>query len=104
MRVLGVVLLATLAIATAHLVRVVSIGVAYTAKMLCPGVFVAGRDPHPVLADWQVEDLAILRHVSVSVHPAERSVTATALGLISRQAAYRPGLGRALVGDGPHGG
>jgi CubicO group peptidase (beta-lactamase class C family) len=81
-------------------VRLASIGVAYKAKMLCSGVFVSGRDPQTVLADLEVDDLAMLRHVNVSTDRATRSVTATILGIVTRRAVFRDGLGGALALDG----
>jgi CubicO group peptidase (beta-lactamase class C family) len=81
-------------------VRIASIGVAYKAKMLCSGVFVSGRNPQAVLADLEVDDLAMLRHVNVSMDRATRSVTANVLGLVTRRAVYRDGLGCALSHDG----
>jgi CubicO group peptidase (beta-lactamase class C family) len=77
--------------------RMASIGVAYKAKMLCSGVFVSGRDANEVLADLEVDDLAILRRVGVSIDRSMKTVTADVLGLIERRAAYREGLGCALV-------
>jgi CubicO group peptidase (beta-lactamase class C family) len=96
----GLVLLVVLGVALDHTARLASIGVAYKAKMLCSGVFVSGRDPQDVLADLEVDDLEILRHVDVSVDRAEKSVTATIMGIVRRQAVYRGGLGCALVLDG----
>lgn len=80
--------------------RILAIGVAYKAKMLCDGLFVSKRDATAVLADLEVDDLAILRHISVSTDTGARSVTASALGVVRRRAVYRDGLGCALALDG----
>jgi CubicO group peptidase (beta-lactamase class C family) len=80
--------------------QIVSIGVAYKAKMLCSETFVARREPATALADLQIDDLAILRHVHAAADTNDRFVTASALGLVTRRAVYREGLGCALVLDG----
>jgi CubicO group peptidase (beta-lactamase class C family) len=98
-RIAGLALLAVLGAALDRAVRLASIGVAYKAKMLCSGVFVSARDPQNILADLEVDDLAMLRHVSVSMDRATRSVTATILGIVTRWAVYRDGLGCALAFD-----
>lgn len=93
----GLSLVVALALGPDYAVRVASIGVAYKAKVLCSGVFVSGRDPQEVLADLEIDDLAILRHVDVSIDRTMKSVTASALGVVRRQAVYRERLGCALV-------
>jgi CubicO group peptidase (beta-lactamase class C family) len=83
--------------------QLVSVGTAYTAHLLCSGVFVAGRAPQSILdADLAADDLAVLRHISTDVDVASRQVSAKAFGLARRTAIYREGLGCALVyaGDG----
>lgn len=69
----------------------------YAAKNMCSCVFVAGRSPESVLA----EDLAFspIRYARVRVDRAERSVTSTILGLASRKAVFREGLGCTLLVD-----
>lgn len=98
--VVGLVLIATIVAGMTHATRMVSVGVAYKAKMLCSEVFVAGRDPREVLADLEVDDLALLRYVTVSIDPNSKSVTTTALGIIKRQAVYHEDLGCTLLFDG----
>jgi hypothetical protein len=78
----------------------VGVGVGHTAKTLCSGVFVSGRDPAAVRGDLQRDDLALLRYVDTAVDSTRHSVTATALGVLARRAVYREGLGCALVLDG----
>lgn len=80
--------------------RIISVGVAYKAKMLCSDVFVAGRDPREVLADLEVDDLALMRYVTVSVDRTGKSVTTAALGIIKRKAVYHEGIGCTLLFDG----
>jgi CubicO group peptidase (beta-lactamase class C family) len=99
-RISGLVLLVVLGVVLDRAVRLASIGVAYKAKMFCSGVFVSGRDPQGVLTDLEVDDLAILRHINTSMDRATRSVTATILGIVTRRAVYRDGLGCALALDG----
>lgn len=74
------------------------IGTAYKAKILCSGVFVAGRDAAAVEAeDLAADDLAPVRWLRARVNPADRSVTASLCGLARRTARWRPGVGCALV-------
>lgn len=99
-RISALALLVALGVASYYAARLVSVGVAYKAKMLCSGVFVSGRSPRAVLTDLEVDDLAMLRHVDATLDRATKSVTATILGLVTRQAVYRDGLGCALALDG----
>jgi Beta-lactamase len=100
-RAIGTVLVLALVLGTWRAaVPILAIGVAYKAKVLCSGMFVSGRNPGVVLAELQTEDLAILRHLEVSVDSAARSVTASGFGIVRRRAVYREGLGCALALDG----
>jgi len=81
--------------------QTLAIGVAYKAKMLCSGVFVSGRQPEAVLAEIQVDDLAPLRYIDGTVDRDAHTATARALGLLTRQALFRPGLGCALLLNRP---
>ena len=93
-------LLVTLGVSLTYASRLASIGIAYQAKMVCSGVYVSGRDPQEVLADVDIDDLALLRHVNVSIDRRAQSVTATLMGAVTRRAVYRDGAGCALVFDG----
>jgi CubicO group peptidase (beta-lactamase class C family) len=95
----GLAVIVILGVALDRAIRLASIGAAYKAKMLCSGVFVSGRDPQALLADLEVDDLAMLRYVSASIDRASGSVTATLLGIVTRRAVYRDGLGCALAFD-----
>jgi hypothetical protein len=79
------------------------IGSAYTAHMLCSGVFISGRTPASVIAsDLTADDLAPLRYVSAHVDTGAHRVTAQVFGLATRTAVYRDGLGCTLTeDDGP---
>jgi CubicO group peptidase (beta-lactamase class C family) len=77
--------------------RAAGILVAYKAKQVCSGVFVAGRDAAAVIDELEADDLELLRYVDASVNPAAKAVTASTLGLITRTAAYRGSTGCALV-------
>jgi CubicO group peptidase (beta-lactamase class C family) len=65
------------------------------AKVLCSGVFLAGRNPEEVIKD----DLAgfPLSLGSYTVDKADSSVTATVWGMALRKAVYRHGLGATLL-------
>lgn len=78
--------------------KLISIGVAYKAKILCSGVFVSKRNPESVLnSDLAVDDLAILRHIDAKIDRVTQTSAASFLGLINQTAAFRPGLGCTLV-------
>jgi CubicO group peptidase (beta-lactamase class C family) len=84
-----------------HASALISIGVAYKAKVLCSGVFVSMRSPESVVSsDLVVDDLAILRHIDVKIDHASQTSAASFLGLINQTAAFRPGLGCTLVFEG----
>ncbi len=78
--------------------RLASIGTAYTAKILCSGIFVSHRDPQSLLGtDLAADDLSILRHIDARVDRDSREVMATLFGLAKRKAVYREGRGCTLV-------
>jgi hypothetical protein len=92
------VLLALAGAGAYHLWQVLQIGTAYTAKVLCSGVFLAHRDPEAIRReDLAVDDLAPLRHVHAEIDREAGRVTASFLGLVRRQAVFRPGLGCTLA-------
>jgi CubicO group peptidase (beta-lactamase class C family) len=68
---------------------------AYGAKVVCSGVFVAGRDKEKV----KREDLASfpISLASCVVNEKDSSVTASVCGVAKRKAIYRRGLGATLV-------
>ena len=81
--------------------RLVSIGAAYKAKVICSGMFVSHREFRSLLdTDVSADDLAVLRHIDVRVDRNSRAVTAEFFGLIGRTAVYRPGLGCAIIPPG----
>ena len=94
----GAALLGFVAVVLCYAWALASIGAAYKAKVLCSGVFVAGRAPQSLLgADLMVDDLLVLRHIDVQLDDDAKSVTAGFLGMLKRKAVYRPGLGCTLV-------
>jgi len=99
-RAAGAVLLVALTLGLWRAHDIVTLGVAYKAKMVCSGIFVSARELNAVVADLQIDDLAMLERIGVSVDLPTRTVTASAFGLITRRAVSRDGLGCALVLDG----
>lgn len=97
---IGAVALIAIAVQAWQTAATLHIGVAYKAKTICSGVFVSKRELAAALAETEADDLTILRYVSTSVDAGARTVTASAIGLFRRRAAYRDGLGCALVPDG----
>jgi CubicO group peptidase (beta-lactamase class C family) len=68
-------------------------GAGYHAKILCSGVFVAGRAEADVLA----QDLGRFWYVQGAVDPAARTATSSLYGFGSSTAVYREGLGCTLA-------
>src|SRR6185436_5441619 len=90
----GVVLLLALATGVYVLHTLILVGAAYQAKMLCSGVFVAGRDAEAVVR----EDIAANQHpvlhlIRARVDHEHLSTSAGLFGLRQREAVYRNGLG-----------
>lgn len=92
-RLLGLVAVLLLAAFVFVVLRVLPTATGYVAKNACSGVFVAGRDP----AQLAAEDLAPQWYVSFTVDRDAQRVEASILGLASRTAYYRPGLGCAVA-------
>ena len=95
----GLLLLGVIGFAVTYGARLIVIGAAYKAKMLCSEVFVAGRDPDAVLADLVVDDLAMLRVIGTSIDSIEKTATTSLYGFAERKARYRGDVGCALAFD-----
>ena len=76
-----------------HVPTLMGIGPGYSAEIACACVFVSGRTPESCAGDL---DALPRRLVSLSVARANRSVTASSLGLVRRTARSRDGYGCAL--------
>ena len=93
---------ACLALALAYggwtLSRLAPVGTGYVAKMLCSGVFVSGRPASSILEeDVRADSHPLLGLVSASVDDERRRSSASFLGMATRVAQYRPGLGCTLA-------
>lgn len=95
----SVVVLAVLAgIAGHYFHQLLLIGSAYTAKTLCTGVFVSGREAASVLEeDVRADQIALLRAIEPTVNFERRIVSASFSGLAARTAVYLEGLGCTLA-------
>jgi CubicO group peptidase (beta-lactamase class C family) len=82
--------------------ELIRVGSAYSAKIVCSNVFLAGRDADEVLADdVQAPGHPLLRIMRVDVDEAARTVTAGLLGAFGKSVAVaREGLGCTSVPDG----
>jgi hypothetical protein len=98
-RSLVVVALCMLVVGGRMTANLLTVGVAYKAKMVCSGLLVSGLDRKTVLGELEAEDLQALKYIHTSIDPTGRTVTAGFLGLITRRAVYREGLGCALIVD-----
>jgi len=92
-------LAACLHFATTDVIRV---GSAYTAKIVCSNVFIAGRDADEVLkVDVQAPGHPLLRLMRLDVDKEAGTVTSGLLGLFGKSLAVRqPGLGCTSVASG----
>ena len=92
--------LAALAAAAAviRFLRVAGVGSAYKAKALCSALFVSGLDLDPERADEvSAGAYRVMRLFRARVDRERKTVTASFLGLRTRTAAWRPGLGATLA-------
>ena len=94
------VLLAGGVFAMERALETLGIAVAFKAKMLCSGVFLADRPSVDVLAELEIDDLAPLRFIRTRVDASEGAVRASALGLVKREAVSRGATGCSLVPRG----
>lgn len=92
----GIMLAAGIGSADWYLWRLVSAATGVEAKLLCSGVFVSDRAPNAVISEDLQHEVNFIR---LNVDAAGNTVTATAFGLIKREAVYREGLGATLVTD-----
>ena len=58
-------------------VPALAVGAGHKARVICSGVFVSRRPPADVLADLQVDDLAVLRYIDASIDSSARSVSSS---------------------------
>ena len=90
-----------LAAALTFAIRLLAIGTAYKAKMMCSDVFVAGRQPDQAQADLELDDLKPLRIIDTTVNRSARTAKATSLfGAVAYHAQFRGEAGCALMFDG----
>lgn len=89
--------LATLAWLTHRIRRILEVGAAYKAKVLCSALFGSRLDLDPATApEVNAEAYWLMRPFRVAVDRERRRVTASLFGLRSRSAVWRPGLGATL--------
>jgi CubicO group peptidase (beta-lactamase class C family) len=83
--------------------RIAAVGCGYKAKVLGSAIFVSGRDPDSILKeDVSADSYRVLRLFNARVDREKGRVTVSCLGLCSRTAVHRPGLGVTLaVGVSP---
>jgi CubicO group peptidase (beta-lactamase class C family) len=78
--------------------KIFGVGAAYKAKALCSALFVSGLPLDPDRADEvSAEAYRLMRLFPARVDRENKTVTASFFGLRARTAAWRPGVGAALV-------
>ena len=92
----GIMIAATITVADWYLWRLVSAATGVEAKLLCSGVFVSKRAPDAIIEEDLHHDINFIR---LNVDAVAMKVTATAFGLIKREAVFRDGLGATLAAD-----
>jgi hypothetical protein len=106
-RVLAGAALAAAIVVGFYTYQFVVVGTAYSAHMLCSGLFVSGRTSESVLSsDLGADDLAPLRVLTTEVDANARRVRAHLFGMASRTAVHRSDFGcvveeRATTSDVP---
>lgn len=99
-RLAGVGLLVAVTVVAVYGSRLLGIGAAYKAKMLCSEVFVAGRQPRDVLADLVIDDLRALQILKTSIDADAHTASASFFGVGTRTAQYRGETGCAMLFGG----
>ena len=78
--------------------KALPIGTGFAAKYICSSVFISEREPGAVFKeDIRPVDKTMTRIIDVEVDYSQKTVTATALGLLKSKAIYRQGCGCTLV-------
>ncbi len=100
--VLGFIAVLAGGVGVMHAMDMLRVGTHYAAKIVCSGVFVAGRDAAQVIADdVQAPGVAIFKALTVEVDRAQTLVRVhLPPGLARAVAVYRPGTGCTGVPDG----
>jgi len=93
----GALLSIALGVGLYFLHALVLVGAAYQAKMLCSGVFLAGRDPADVAREDITADHPVLRLIRAHADRERHSASAGLFGLREREAVFRDGLGCTLA-------
>jgi CubicO group peptidase (beta-lactamase class C family) len=83
----------------------IRVATAYSAKIVCSNVFLAGRDGGDVLAvDVQAPGHPLLRYITIDVDDVARTVSANLFGVFGDgRAVYRPGAGCTTIPAGAGG-
>src|SRR6056297_485021 len=98
-RILWVLVIGIIAVATVFIWPRLPIITAFAAKGMCSSVFLAEKDPAAV----EAEDLSFfpINLAKSEIDVDAKTVTSTVFGLAKRKAVYREGLGAVLVLDTP---
>lgn len=94
---LSLIVIIVVAVAYYLVAEVGPIGAGYKAKMLCSYLFVSGREIGSVMDNDLEPFNPLLRYVDYQVDTAEKSVVASAFGLVTRKARYQEGLGCTVI-------
>ena len=79
------------------IIKTAPVGAGYKAKMLCSYLFVSGRQLEPILENDLEPFNPLLPLVSADIDYENKSVTATAFGLVKRTAVFNECLGVTVV-------
>jgi CubicO group peptidase (beta-lactamase class C family) len=98
LKISGLVLILTVCVAIYLINSILIVGTGYSSKYLCSQVFLADRDPDVVFKNDVIPTHALFKLVSNSVDYDNRTVTAKALGFMSKATSvYREGCGCTLM-------
>lgn len=95
---LAIIILVILGLVAYFLIaRVAPIGAGYKAKMLCSHLFVANRSAESILENELEPFNPLLKYVDAEIDYENKSVTATAFGVVTRRAVFNECLGCTII-------
>ncbi len=94
--VISLFVLAVLAVGW-YLIKALPIGTGFTAKYLCSSTFISNRNPNVVFEQDIAPVNPLFANITWEINFKEKSVTASAFGIVKSKAIYRHGCGSTLI-------
>ena len=80
-----------------YLIKALPIGTGFTAKYLCSSTFISHRDPQQVFDQDVAPVNPLFANIKWKINYEDKSVTASAFGIVKSKAVYRQGCGSTLI-------